>query len=130
QIKPPTSSPSTRHEMKRQIAILELSAEACSFRPPFEEDHALLLVIASPLVSVAKRDRIVSEILRSRCQYVLVSGHDCEVWHDAVDKATSAESEYGGRFLMTTWHDEEPIEDVIDFLWWNTSYEEFESELL
>jgi len=29
------------------------------------------------------------------------------------------------RFVMTTWHDDEAIEDVVDFWWWNTTFEDF-----
>ena len=107
-----------------------LPDDADSLTPPFEDDHALLLVITSPLVSVRQRDRITSDIVRSRCQYALTFGHDCEVWHDVIDEACVGDGAGEERFLMTTWHDDEPIEDVIDFLWWNTSYEEFESERL
>ena len=107
-----------------------LPDDADSLISPFEDDYAILLVITSPLVSVGQRDRITSDIISSRCQYALTFGHDCEVWHDLIDEICVGDGAPKDRFLMTTWHDDEPIEDVIDFLWWNTSYEEFESERL
>lgn len=107
-----------------------LADDASSFISPFEENYALLLVIASPLISVGQRDRITSDIVNSRCQYALTFGHDCEVWHDIIDETCVGDVTCEERFIMTTWHDDEPIEDVIDFLWSNTSYEEFESERL
>ena len=116
--------------MNRQISIIVLPDDASSFSSPFEEDYALLLVIASPLVSVGQRDRITSDIVNSPCQYALTFGHDCEVWHDVIDETCVGDGPSEERFFMTTWHDDEPIEDVIDFLWWNTSYGEFESERL
>jgi hypothetical protein len=116
--------------MNRQISIALLPDDADSLTPPFEDDYALLLVITSPLVSVRQRNRITSDIVSSRCQYALTFGHDCEVWHDVIDETCVGDGAGEERFLMTTWHDDEPIEDVIDFLWWNTSYEEFESERL
>ena len=40
-------------------------------------------------------------------------------WHDAVDKAHLQEFDYGDvpddRFVMTTWHDNESLEDVMFF---------------
>jgi hypothetical protein len=116
--------------MNRQISIIVLPDDASSFISPFEEDYALLLVIASPLVSLGQRDGITSGIVNSRCQYALTFGHDCEIWHDIIDETCVGDGAGEERFIMTTWHDDEPIEDVIDFLWWNTSYEEFESERL
>lgn len=116
--------------MNRQISIIVLPDDASSFRSPFAEDYALLLVIASPLVSVAQRHKITSVIVDSRCQYALTFGHDCEVWHDVIDETCVGDGTGDERFLMTSWHDDEPIEDVIDFLWRNTSYEEFASERL
>jgi len=116
--------------MKRQITIEVLPHDASSFDPPFEDGHALLLVIASPLVSVEQRARITSDIVESRCQYALTFGHDCELWHDLIDETCVGDGTTDERFLMTTWHDDEPIDDVVDFLWWNTSYEDFESQRL
>lgn len=116
--------------MNRQISIVVLPDDADSLTPPFEDDYALLLVITSPLVSVRQRDRITSDIVSSRCQYALTFGHDCEVWHDVIDETCVGDGAGEERFLMTTSHDDEPIEDVVDFLWWNTSYEEFASERL
>ena len=116
--------------MNRQISIVVLPDDVDSISSPFEDDYALLLVITSPSISVGQRDRITSDIVNSRCQYALTFGHDCEVWHDAIDWTCVGDGSVGERFLMTTWHEDEPIEDVVDFLWWNTSYEEFESERL
>jgi len=116
--------------MKRQITIEVLPHDAGSLDPPFEDDYALLLVIASPRVSGEQRDRITSDIVRSRCRYALTFGHDCERWHDGIDETCVGDGTAGGRFLMTTWHDDEPIEEVVDFLWYNTACEDFEPERL
>ena len=113
--------------MNRQISIVVLPDDAVSLSSPFDDNYALLLVIASPLVSVVQRNRILSDIVSSRCQYALTYGHDCEVWHDAIDWMGVGDGAGTERFLMTTWHDDEPIEDVVDFLWSNTSYREFVS---
>jgi len=115
--------------MNRKINILTL-ADGGTFAAPFEEDYALLLVISPDSNANGRRDQIASDIARSSCQYALTFGRECEEWHDAIDWACLDEGMPEGRFLMTTWHDDEPIEDVIDFLWWNTTYDDFSAERL
>ena len=116
--------------MKRQIITLNLPDDAQSLIAPFEDDYALLLVIASPSISMEQRDRITSDIVTSRCQYALNFGHDCALWHDMIDEACIGDGTGKERFLMTTWHDNEPIADVIDFLWSNTFYDNFKPKRL
>jgi hypothetical protein len=43
-------------------------------------------------------------------------------WHEAIDQAGLE----AGRFLMTTWHDDEDEDDVAHFFVWNTFYEDQE----
>jgi hypothetical protein len=114
----------------KQITIYLLPNDARSFIAPFEDDYAFLLVVASDSVSDDQRDQIASDVVRSSCQYALTFGPQCEAWHDAIDSACFHDGVTKDRFLMTTWHSEEPIEDVVDFLWWNTFYEDFEAEHL
>lgn len=113
--------------MKQMIIIHMMPADVGTFTAPFEDDYALLLVISSPSITQKQRVRMALEIVSSRCQYALTYGHDCEDWHDAIDTACFDDGVPEGRFLMTTWHNDESINDVVDFLFWNTSYEDFEA---
>ena len=113
--------------MKRQVDIRTLPADAGTLSAPFQEDYALLLVISTGSITKEQRERIASDVVTSRCQYALTYGNDCQAWHDAIDLAGVDAGGPEDRFLMTTWHDDEPIEDVVDFLWWNTSYDCFEA---
>lgn len=116
--------------MKHQITIKSLPSDVPSLDPPFEEDYALLLIIGTTVASAKQRYQIALNIVNSRCQYVVTFGHDCELWHDSIDESCQDDTTPHGRFLMTTWHDNEPLDDVVDFFWWNTSYADFESERL
>ncbi len=65
----------------------------------------------------AWRGTISEWLVSAGCLYLMVWGEDAEVWHDAVDKAHLQEFDYGdvpdNRFVMTTWHDNESLEDVM-----------------
>jgi len=53
-------------------------------------------------------------------------GKDCSTWDTAVDEACLAKHDYGTipeqDFVMTTWHDDEPLEDVFFFAKNNAAY--------
>ena len=54
----------------------------------------------------------------SGCLYMMAWGKDCESWHDSVDLARD-QFGYGeipdDKFIMTTWHDDEPLKEVVWF---------------
>jgi hypothetical protein len=57
-------------------------------------------------------------LVRSGCRYLMAWGHECEQWHDAVDKANIrafGSDASGAQFAMTTCHDHEPVEEVFWF---------------
>jgi hypothetical protein len=58
-------------------------------------------------------------LVRSGCLYMMAWGPDCSSWDDSVDWANLADFNYGDilddRFVMTTWHENEPLEDVFWF---------------
>ena len=77
--------------------------------------------------SEAERDTVVAALLESDCRYVVSGGATCEQWHDEVDEAYIArtlEPETDERFVMTTWHTDESVEDVAFFFVWNTNFDE------
>ena len=63
---------------------------------------------------------IVSDwIVRSGCLYMMAWGVGCSSWDDSVDFANLEEFKFGeipeNRFIMTTWHSDEPLADVFWF---------------
>ena len=53
------------------------------------------------------------------CRYAMTFGLNCENWHDAIDESLLEKFEFGDipddEFIMTTWHNDESLEDVIFF---------------
>jgi len=58
-------------------------------------------------------------LVRSGCLYMMAWGCGCSSWDDSVDIANLEEFGFGeipeDRFVMTTWHTEEPLSEVFWF---------------
>jgi len=58
-------------------------------------------------------------LVKSGCLYMMAWGKNCSSWDDAVDLANLEEFDYGDipedKFVMTTWHDDEPLKEVFWF---------------
>lgn len=83
--------------------------------PPFKA------IIVSEAASVSQwREEVSAWLVRSGCLYLCAWGNACEAWHDSVDDANIGE--FAGRtipddrFVMTTWHEKEPLSEALWFL--------------
>lgn len=77
-----------------------------------------VLVIEQPADD--KWQSLVSEwLVRGGCLYMSAWGHDCESWHDRVDRANLSAFDFGeipdDAFVMTTWHADEPLTEALWF---------------
>lgn len=58
-------------------------------------------------------------MLECGCLYVVAWGVECEDWHDAVDSANLERFDFGDipdeKFVMTTWHKDEPLSEAMWF---------------
>lgn len=68
----------------------------------------------------AEWQKLASEwLVGSGCLFMLAWGHECNSWDDSVDYANLDAFEYGDipddKFVMTTWHDNEPLSEVLWF---------------
>lgn len=74
-----------------------------------------VVVIEAP-VTPDWRASVSKWLVESGCLYMMAWGPDCSLWDDSVDYANLDEFEYGDipddRFVMTTWHNNEPVEEV------------------
>lgn len=62
----------------------------------------------------------VSEwLVRSGCRYMMAWGRNCSTWDDSVDEANLKIFDYGEipevDFVMTTWHENEPLRETFWF---------------
>lgn len=60
-------------------------------------------------------DELVEAFLRSGVELVAVAGVDCELIHDTIDGIVVGDGSDPSRFLNTTWHTDESLEDVVEF---------------
>jgi hypothetical protein len=62
----------------------------------------------------------VSEwLVGNGCLYMMAWGPNCVSWNDSVDDANLKQFDFGeipdAAFVLTTWHDDEPLEEVFWF---------------
>ena len=74
--------------------------------PQFNADDAFKATLALALID-------------ANCACFMAWGTDCEAWHDALDDQLLARHAFGAipdeRRILTTWHDGEPLDEVMWF---------------
>ena len=69
---------------------------------------------------VSEWQSLVSDwLVQSGCLYMMAWGINCSSWDDSVDAANNGQFNFGeipeNKFVMTTWHDKEPLADLLWF---------------
>ncbi len=86
-----------------------------------------------------KRKAVAVKLIDSNCRYAVCGGVNCENWHDDIDTVFVkghqglSDAKYDAVMLMTTWHDDESLEDIAFFFVQSTRLngkEEFENYLV
>ena len=97
---------------------------------PFNNEPFVLLLITDDSVAVNERLVLCDQIVNSGCRYVCCFGHECELWHDTIDESYIATDPNFDppeeTHIMTTWHADAPLTDVIHFMIRSTSIDEDE----
>src|SRR5262245_22351045 len=77
------------------------------------------VVVVEEPVSAEWRDIASKGLVDADCLYMMALGHECAVWDNSVDLATLQVFDFGEipdrHFIMTTWHEREPLEEVFCF---------------
>ena len=102
------------------MAVRYLRVEAGDAFPDLADfsPFKAVVVVEAPVVDTwqAAASRWLAE---SGCLYMMAWGHDCESWDTSVDEANLRQFAYGDipedDLIMTTWHDDEPLEEVVWF---------------
>ncbi len=75
-----------------------------------------MVVVVEAEVSPKWRVLVSDWIAKSGCLYMMAWGRDCSLWDDSVDMANIEAFDFGeipeDKFIMTTWHDDEPLSEV------------------
>lgn len=78
-----------------------------------------VVVIIEAEVSADWQALISSWLVKSGCFFMMAWGNNCNSWDDSVDHANLACFDYGevpdDQFVMTTWHEKEPLNEVFWF---------------
>jgi hypothetical protein len=78
-----------------------------------------VVIISETTVSDDWRNSTARWLVNGGCLYAVAWGTECEKWHDAVDWAVLETFDYGDipddKFVMTTWHDDEPLSEALWF---------------
>lgn len=100
------------------VPILELR-RPYEFTSPFGgAAFAALLLVLDPAVTKAEQKALAEQLVAQACRYAVCAGFDCSSWDDAIDWAsvmTEVEGRPGHGFVMTTWHPDQSLEEVVDF---------------
>lgn len=77
------------------------------------------VVIIECDTSAEQQHQISTWLVKSGCRYMMAWGKDCSAWDDAVDLANLERFDFGDipndQFVITTWHKDQPIEEVLWF---------------
>ena len=83
-----------------------------------KQPFAAVVVIEGD-ISAEWRHSVSRWLVQSGCLYMMAWGTECSAWDDSVDHANLEAFEYGDipdeHLVMTTWHDNEPLEEVLWF---------------
>lgn len=77
------------------------------------------LVLVSQEVTDSWQHSVSEWLVASGCLYMMAWGRNCSSWDDSVDIANLEDFDFGDipddKFVVTTWHSDEPLEAVIRF---------------
>ena len=72
------------------------------------------------------QDQVSEWLVRSGCLYMMAWGEECSSWDDSVDWAnitvTGLDDIPDDQFVMTTWHDDEPLAETFWFAGWTAHH--------
>jgi len=100
------------------------------FRSPFQGgEFVLMLVVNDTGITPDEQIALSTLIVRQCCRYAVCAGHECSTWDDSIDLASVSivlsNEPSDDLLVMTTWHENQPIEDVVEWFRWSTSFEDF-----
>ncbi len=92
------------------------------------------VVIIEDEVDWKWRDKISRWLVDSGCLFMMAWGRDCKLWDESVDYANIDDFPDGeipeDRLVLTTWHDDEPLEELFWFAQHSAHHEGIEQKRL
>lgn len=75
----------------------------------------VLLTSHEPIGEPLILEPVITCLLDSGCKYFVCFGETSEVLHDLIDEFIIVRSSPSSTNVITTWHDDEPATDVVEF---------------
>ena len=77
------------------------------------------VVVIESEVSLARQSEISCWLVEAGCLYMMAWGPGCSSWDDSVDWANLEKFDFNEvpdeKFVLTTWHESEPLQEVFEF---------------
>ncbi len=103
----------------RRVWLVTLQQDEPFKSPCPGEEFAALVAVYDSTVTHDNRNQISDALIEQGCRYGVCFGYECSLWDDALDWAFMVSdpdcNPPDDRFVMTSWHEDEPLEDVIFF---------------
>ena len=84
------------------------------------------VVIIEDIVAEEWQSKVSDWLVAAGCLYMMAWGKNCSSWDDSVDYSNLEEFAYGDipeeKFVMTTWHENEPLKDVYFYSKYNATH--------
>ena len=74
------------------------------------------IILLCPVENPASLSAFVETCLLEGVELIAVFGDGCEAVHDLIDDIIVGDGSKDGRFIATTWHEDEALSDVIEFV--------------
>lgn len=125
--------------MEQILAAKGREAWATSLERPYDFESpfgglefAMLLVVHDTTIRSEEQRHLSDQFVGQGCRYAVCAGHRCSSWDDSIDMAhlaTDPNFEFReSTVVMTTWHEEESIEEVAEFFAYWARWDGFEPE--
>ena len=104
--------------MQENVTYLHLTAGASLPQLKSERNYKAVVMIEDEVTKEWQWE-VSQWLVKTGCLYMMAWGRDCSSWDDSVDYANIEDCNYEGipdeKFIMTTWHDDEPLAEVLGF---------------
>ncbi len=114
--------------MSKNISIATIQKPFDTSSIEVKIPFACLLFSNQEQLSGNEMESIAKWLVASGCRYVVCTGLKCLDWHDIIDMVDIMHNPNTQNLIMTTWHENETVEDVV-WHWLNlTDFEDIAFE--
>jgi hypothetical protein len=90
-------------------------------------EYVCILFVNDETINSEEQAQLSAQIISSGCRYAVCTGYRCSTWDDSIDMASLEVNNFEFKdetFVMTTWHENESVEDVIFYGLMNTMFDD------